>query len=340
MSCSRIFHITWERIITNAFLSGFQVLNISTTEGRFSDGAFHPLNTRKRSSGEKRTGAESEATNAQDVVEAENGSDFSDGERNVETTPKLYVCPNEGCCRSYQRYSAMDHHVAYGKCSYREEKETLLDKAKKGYSERLMAGQSTSNVVGIQTIQQSLLSCDETLALEEGWALRKKRKIKPFTDKQKAFLEEKFMVGETSGKKLDAATVSRQMKLVRDDEGDRLFSAAEVLTTAQIQGYFSRRAKSSSQDKEDFEAAQVEDAMAVIRSTVISETTPSHPLVYDGYNVCELVSRGRLSNLTLAVLRNICRHFQLKVEETRRKAPLVSALEEIVQACSCTPSSS
>ena len=128
------------------------------------------------------------------------------------------------------------------------------------------------------------------------------------------------------------------MRLVRDDEGNRLFPAAEVLTTAQIRGYFSRR-KCSSQDKEDFEAAQVEDAMAVIRSTVISETTPSHPLVYDGYNVCELVSRGRLSNLTLAVLRSICRHFQLEVEETRRKAPLVSALEEMVQACSCTPTS-
>ena len=85
----------------------------------------------------------------------------------------------------HQHYSAMDHHVAYGKCTHREEKETLLDKAKKGYSDRLMAEQSTSNVVGIQTIQQSLLSCDETLAQEEGWALRKKKKTKTFTDKQK-----------------------------------------------------------------------------------------------------------------------------------------------------------
>ena len=42
------------------------------------------------------------------------------------------------------------------------------------------------------------------------------------------------MVEETSGKKLEAATVSRQMKLVRDGEGNRLSPAAEVLTTAQI----------------------------------------------------------------------------------------------------------
>ena len=62
-----------------------------------------------------------------------------------------------------------------------------------------------SNVVGIQTIQQSLLSCDETLALEEGWALRTKNKMKPFTDKQRPFFEEKFLVGKTSRKKLDEA---------------------------------------------------------------------------------------------------------------------------------------
>ena len=87
-----MFHITWQRIITVAFLSGFQILNVSTTEGWFLDGAFHPLNSRKQSSGESRTGANGELVlpNVQDAVEAENGSDFSDGETNTETTPKLY----------------------------------------------------------------------------------------------------------------------------------------------------------------------------------------------------------------------------------------------------------
>ena len=150
-------------------------------------------NTRKQSSGESLTVAESEVTfpNTQDTVEAENGSDFSDEERNVEATLKLYVCPNEGC----YRITALQCNASpcsLQKCRYREEKDTLLDKAKKGYSERLMAGQGMSSVIGIQTIQQSLLSHDAILALEEGWALRKKKKTKPFTDKQKAFLKENY----------------------------------------------------------------------------------------------------------------------------------------------------
>ena len=113
-----MFHITWEHVTTSAFLSGFQVLNISFAQGRFSDRVFHPLNTRKQSHGETRTGA-------QDVVGAENESDFSDEENYAKTTLKLYICPNEGCCESYQHYSAMNHHVEYGKCTYQEETETV-----------------------------------------------------------------------------------------------------------------------------------------------------------------------------------------------------------------------
>jgi len=198
-----------------------------------------------------------------------------------------------------------------------------------------VVGQSTSNVAGIHDTGSQ--RCNNSLASEEGWALRKKKKAKPFTEKQRAFLEEKFMVGET-GKKLDPATVSNQMRLVRDDEGDRLFSAVEILSSAQIQGYFSRRAKCSNQEEDDFEAAQMEDAITTIRDCVIDETTPSHPIVYDGYNICQLIAEGKLSKLTIAVLRNICHHFQLVVDvgaAPRRKAPFIAGLEGMVKSCSC-----
>ena len=39
------------------------------------------------------------------------------------------------------------------------------------------------------------------------------------SEKQRTFLEEKFMVGETTGRKLDPVTVARQMKIARDIDG-------------------------------------------------------------------------------------------------------------------------
>ena len=48
---------------------------------------------------------------------------------------------------------------------------------------------------------------------KEGWALRTTKKAKAFSGKQRKFLEEKFMVGETTRRKLDPVTVARQMKI-------------------------------------------------------------------------------------------------------------------------------
>ena len=59
---------------------------------------------------------------------------------------------------------------------------------------------------------------------EEGsWALGATKKAKAFSEKQRTFLEEKCMVRETTGRKLDPVTVARQMK--------RQFSQEEVLSS-------------------------------------------------------------------------------------------------------------
>ena len=49
-------------------------------------------------------------------------------------SPKLFTCPNEGCIRVYKRYGSMVNHVAYGKCEFEPERESLLDTAKIMYS--------------------------------------------------------------------------------------------------------------------------------------------------------------------------------------------------------------
>ena len=102
----------------------------------------------------------------------------------------------------------------------------------------------------------------------------------------------------------------------RSSDGQRQFTLEELLTANQIQGFFSRRAKSKNQAvveaEDDFVAAKVEDVMASVRNEVINQTHPIHPVTFDGYNLCEIVARGRLCKLTLPILRDICCYFELE----------------------------
>ena len=57
------------------------------------------------------------------------------------SSPKLFACPNEGGIRVYRRYGSMVNHVAYGKCKFQPERESLLDAAKIMYSKKLWGGE-------------------------------------------------------------------------------------------------------------------------------------------------------------------------------------------------------
>ena len=158
-------------------------------------------------------------------------------------SPKLFACPNEGCIRVYKRYGSMANHVAYGKCEFQPERESLLDTAKIMYIKKLWGGEFSVKMGNTGSAATVIPLPDSHKKEEEGWALRATKKAKAFSEKQRKFLEEKFMPGETTGRKLDPVTVARQMKIARDVDGQRLFSHEQVLSSTQIQSFFSRRAK-------------------------------------------------------------------------------------------------
>ena len=137
------------------------------------------------------------------------------------SSPKLFACPNEGCIRVYKRYGSMVKHAAYGECEFQSERESLLDTAKIMYSKKLWGGE-LSIKTGITGSAATVVPlADSQMKEEEGWALRTTKKAKAFSEKQRKFLEEKFMVGETTGRKLDHVTVARKMKIARDVDGQR-----------------------------------------------------------------------------------------------------------------------
>ena len=68
----------------------------------------------------------------------------------------------------------------------------------------------------------------------------------------------KFQQGESSGRKIDPASVARSMLTAVDSRANRIFSRAEFLTASQIAGFFSRLArKKTLSDEEDHEEALV-----------------------------------------------------------------------------------
>lgn len=255
---------------------------------------------------------------------------------------RLFACPNEGCVKTYQRYGSMVNHTLYGQCLFQSERESLMDTAKVLYCKKLL-GDNNALMATKETAAKSSLPSPHSV-LDEGWALRSTKTSKPFSEKQRRFLEEKFTIGETTGRKLDPVTVARQMRVARGSDGQRQFTPEELLSANQIQGFFSRRAKSKNQAmveaEDDFVAAEVEDAMASVRNEVIKQTQPIHPVTFDGYNLCGLVATRRLCKLTVPVLRDICCHFELEIssksqQPPRRKAPYVEILEKHVRSCSC-----
>ena len=137
-------------------------------------------------------------------------------------------------------------------------------------------------------------------------------------------------------------TVARQMKIARDVDGQRQFSHEEVLSSTQIQSFFSWRAKCKNSEAQlgsdkDYEAAENEEALATLRNEVLEHIQPKHPVMYDGYNLRELVTSQKLSKLKVSELSEICHSFKLEVpaQQGKRKAPFIGALTAMVSECSC-----
>lgn len=60
---------------------------------------------------------------------------------------------------------------------------------------------------------------DSTYSLSEGWALQSPKKSTPFNDAQKRYFEDKFVLGQETGHKLDPASEARDMRFAKDKEG-------------------------------------------------------------------------------------------------------------------------
>ncbi|XP_052083366.1 uncharacterized protein LOC127720684 [Mytilus californianus] len=122
------------------------------------------------------------------------------------TIAKIFTCPEEGCTRSFQHSSSLDYHILLGYCNIKEEKLSLADRTKVLYAQKLEDGN-----LGVSfTKQPANNNNTATDKLNKGWALKVNKPKTIFTQDQKAYLHEKFMIGKTTGRKEDPSKVVRR----------------------------------------------------------------------------------------------------------------------------------
>lgn len=253
--------------------------------------------------------------------------------------PRLFFCPEEGCVKSFQRYTAFEKHIEYGKHKYALEHETLYDKAKILYATRLESG--ATHVPTMEAEATAIQGDDQVLP--KGWALKSSAKRKRFTDDQKKYLIEIFENGESTGRKANPATVAQSMRKAKHQDGTKVFTKNDYLTAQQIASFFSRHARKRkgglSTDNDDKECEENENdeerRNAEILKEVMDMVSVQHPIMFDRYNICEMAYNSKLSSFSVCMLKEICESFELDVSSisTRRKKPYIELLMSMVDNC-------
>ena len=248
----------------------------------------------------------------------------------------VFSCPQDGCVRIFQRVSALEKHLSLEKCTRSLERHTVKDLAKMGYKSALEEG-----VGALPTLKTSSLSQDYPIAAsKEGWALKAAKKAYRFSDKQKSYLLAKFRIGQTTGRKLDAEVVAREMRRACGADCLRLFQSSEFLTASQITSYFSRlnaAARQQDMDESDVQASQEETNFTSARDVVATASQIQHPITYDQFDLCMMAKDDTLKMLKLPMLQRVCEGLGLDVPQppVRKRVPYIDLLTDITQKCSC-----
>ena len=256
------------------------------------------------------------------------------------STGDLFSCPQEGCVRVFQRFSGLERHLFLEACALCPEKFSLLDLAKQEYASRLHEG---TGLVPSLHFPASQVLADRCLACKEGWALKGAKKAERFNEAQKSYLEAKFNIGQSTGKRLDPDVVAKEMRRARGPNGDRLFAVTTFLSAQQISSFFSRlaakaRKKEAHVTEQDALAVEEEVNFPTARNRVLSSLNVTHPIVVDQYDLCALVKSKEIKKLKVGLLQVLCESLDLQapIPPVRKKAPYVSLLQELVESCSCS----
>ncbi|KAK3093301.1 hypothetical protein FSP39_013873 [Pinctada imbricata] len=179
---------------------------------------------------------------------------------------ELFYCELEGCGRSFATKRCMENHMLLGSCNFREEKQSLCDRAKSIYSDKLLIS-NAAHQINLSATLCSNVAKENTL--NTGWALKSTKQRVVFNENQKEYVREQFQKGKKTGNKVDPYAAAVEMRNIVVN-GKPKFSRAEFLTGQQIASYFSRISQQERKmDQYDFEAANEEIKKEDLKNTLI-----------------------------------------------------------------------
>ena len=273
---------------------------------------------------------------------AEDSDEQSDDDK--QSHDKLFSCPEEGCIKSFQRFSSLQRRLDVGRHSYVLENETLVDKAMMSYATKLEEGIATVDNPTEET--GTLQSLDSRSPLAMGWALKSSgTKRTRLTENQKQHLTEVFQIGERTGHKADPRNMSKSVRKARNADGSRRFDASSFLTPQQIASFFSPCCKKSycswisgrrRTPRRDGKNARIK-SIENLSNQVMAEMSIQHPIMYDMHNICEIASCSNLAKFSIQMLQDMCSFYQLDISSVnvKRKKPYIDLSSNLVASCSC-----
>ena len=152
-------------------------------------------------------------------------------EEEVEDEDRVhFACPEEGCIKVYQSFSALQTHLDVGKHLIKLECQTQYDQIKRKWVETclsLAGGYVQAVPSTLATASADQPDNQNTPSAEEGWALKKARHVVNVSDNTRNYLREVFLLGEETGHNANPDGVATRMKGLRDESGKKRFQKQE-----------------------------------------------------------------------------------------------------------------
>lgn len=181
---------------------------------------------------------------------------------------ELFHCLEVGCFKKYSTYRGLEIHLLCGKHQVKLDKKSTYDKIKLQWEQLC-----SEVVITCKNVEKKVK------AKPMGWGLKKPIKSSIFPEKVQAFLTKKYEGGE-KGRKANPSEVAEEMKFITKENGSKVFSVDERLSTAQITSLFSRMASGGfgkASLKEKFDDSDLLAALAAIEEDALIENINCMP---------------------------------------------------------------
>ncbi|KAL9960337.1 hypothetical protein ACROYT_G033784 [Oculina patagonica] len=269
----------------------------------------------------------------------------------------LFECKEPGCSSVFKTFDELQDHIHFGEhvSSVQANQESIYDRLRRDWALKFatMSIDSRQKLPPTEDSRQPDSPSGVCKFEASGWALQKPRGGGTrFSENVRSYLTVRFDVGAQTGRKADPVQVAADMRTTRNADGSRRFPRDEWLTKEQVQSFFSRlsalRRRKGSSGAESVESDDEGDLLLQEEVSFLNDKRRDkevedifnnvgvmHPMMYDGYDICEQTKQEGLSKFNVKTLKAICNHFELPFKSKDTKATLVNKITDMVKECSC-----